>query len=434
MLSRTGVRLLPQHGAQNLRRGEFLVFIQSFKVSNYMIHRSTSVDLFPLTVFVGSNNGGKSALFDALLNFSMVSRGKLSQAFSTGPYSFQSLRYHGASSTSRITFEVELSEAAEDAARLIYKVSYGQTRKAGVTDYVIHDETLRRNDTSQALFDRGDVDASLMPSVIPHLGEDRSLFAAIRHAQVLGEYEEFDPLVTHIAREISRMSKFRLVPSNLSRPSALPETLIEDPLASRAPRVSYNGEELAGVLYYLAEISSPILDEIGDRVRTVLDGFEGFEFNTDRNDRIGFSVRFSDQRGVVPAVNLSDGTLSVIGTLVLLLSPSRPPVLFLEEPENGLTPRSTKAIYDSLIDATRLGAEPRSQILLSSHSPFVICNAWNGDERDFIYQVKVKDGASLVRPFAQIVKDEEIQLRKSEGKRRDLGLEVASQILDGYYS
>jgi|SRR2546426_11052644 len=57
------------------------MFIRHFEVSNFKIHRDTSLDLFPITVFVGPNSGGKSALFDALINFSMVCRGDLSEAF-----------------------------------------------------------------------------------------------------------------------------------------------------------------------------------------------------------------------------------------------------------------------------------------------------------------------------------------------------------------
>jgi AAA15 family ATPase/GTPase len=78
------------------------MFIKRFEVSNYKSHRTTALDLYPVTVFVGSNNGGKSALFDALLNFSMVSRGKLSQAFGPGPFSYPAIHHHGASRSARI--------------------------------------------------------------------------------------------------------------------------------------------------------------------------------------------------------------------------------------------------------------------------------------------------------------------------------------------
>ncbi len=60
------------------------MFIKSFGVKNFKCHRQTSVSLFPITVFVGGNGGGKSALFDAIVNFSMLSRGELGSVLEDG--------------------------------------------------------------------------------------------------------------------------------------------------------------------------------------------------------------------------------------------------------------------------------------------------------------------------------------------------------------
>ena len=207
------------------------------------------------------------------------------------------------------------------------------------------------------------------------------------------KYKEGNPLVSHCAREISRINKFRLDPATLARPSRLPDTLTDELQETRPPRLDYSGDGLAGVLYFLAETANPMIDVVAAKVSEAIDGFEGFEFNTVGADRIGFSARFEDSRGIVPAANLSDGTLSLIGLLVLLTNPDRPPVLCLEEPENGLTPRATRAVYEGMVAASGATApEVPSQVLISSHSPFVICAAWNGDEREFIYQVKPESG------------------------------------------
>src|SRR5215210_6013686 len=108
-----------------------------------MIHRLTAVDLFPVTVFVGPNNGGKSALFDALLNFSMVSRGRLSQAFGQGPYSFAYRRHRGTSASARIGYTVEMAETKGSSERLTYHITYSQQRGSAETPtYAIYDETL----------------------------------------------------------------------------------------------------------------------------------------------------------------------------------------------------------------------------------------------------------------------------------------------------
>ena len=79
-------------------------------------------------------------------------------------------------------------------------------------------------------------------------------------------------------------------------------------------------------------------------------------------------------------------------------------------------------------------ADPRIQILLSSHSPSLIVEAWNGEERDFIYQVRVQEGQAVIRPFGEVVADQSIQLRMRGGERRELGLRTADEVMDGYYS
>jgi predicted ATPase len=100
------------------------LYLSRLHIKNYMIHQDTEVDLYPITVFVGLNNSGKSALFDALLNFSMVSRGKLHEAFQMGPWSFAARKHHGASPAARIAYSVDV-HAQPDAEEFIrYSIQF----------------------------------------------------------------------------------------------------------------------------------------------------------------------------------------------------------------------------------------------------------------------------------------------------------------------
>jgi predicted ATPase len=408
------------------------MYIHSFSVENYKVHRGTKLGLYPITVLVGPNGGGKSALFDALMNFSMVSRGKLSEAFGPGPWSFEEVRSHGSYGAARIRYNVVMSEHAADDARLEYAISYGEVGSPGGANFVIYDETLTRADTGDPLFDRGRLDQSALRAVSPFVGDDRSVFAAIRRAQVTGDYEEVDPLVTHCAREVSRITKFRLDPTNLARPSPRPELTPGDPSRTTTPRLSYEGANLAGVLSYLAETASPAINRIIEQAQPVMPGLHEVVLNNVGNDRVGFGVRYSDARGIVTAANLSDGTLSLIGALTLLAADNPPAILCLEEPENGMTPSSTRVLYQAVQRARSSPHGP--QVLISSHSPFVVYEAWNGDDQDFIYQVSANEGSSVIRRFVDIVNAHGIQLRKVDGSRQGLGLETANQVMDGYLS
>lgn len=396
-----------------------------------MIHRDTSMDPQPLTVLVGPNGGGKSALFDALLNFSMVSRGNLRQAFGPYPYSFRSTIYRGASKVSKICFKMGMSRSVEDAETLEYEIEYTQTGHADdEPQFTITSECVTKRPNGKVLFDRRNPDAY---SVSKHadLENDRSLFAAIRYKQGPDGAAGIDALLAYCAQHISRFNRFRLDPGVLAQPSRLP-----DPSGNVSPRLGYHGEDLAATLYHLSETRDAALDRIREKVKLIDPQFANFAFNTVGTERIAFSAVYDDPRQTVPSVRLSAGTLIFIGLIALVSTSSRPPVLMIEEPENGLTPQAIRAFYAS-VRALALHEDPerRSQVLLSSHSPFVICEAWNGEDRDFIYQVKVEEGRALVRKFSQVIAEQKIPLSKDKsGTRTLLGLSNAEAIMSGYMS
>lgn len=412
------------------------MYIRDILIKNFLVHQDTTMALCPLTVFVGPNGGGKSAFFDAILNFSMLARGSLQQAFGPYPFSFRATRYRGASVVSRIGYRVSMSMQNDAADWLEYEIDYGQTGQADEAGgFAIFEERLCKQPGNSTLFDRAEPDAFPAMAALP-LGQDRSVFAALRQAQLTGAMSDTDPLFAYCTQQISRFNKFRLDPFALAQTSRVPD--FDDTNRStpgRVPRLGYHGEDLAATLYYLAETKSPILDTIRARIREVEPGFNDFEFNMLGADRVGFSVTYTDQRGSVTAVRLSSGMLIFIGLIVLVLSPGRPSVLMIEEPENGLTPQAVQSFYKAIRELSLCpDAGQRSQVLISSHSPFVICEAWNGEDREFIHQVKVVNGKAQIRKFSDVITEQRIHLAKVEGERKHLSLSNASEIMSGYLS
>jgi predicted ATPase len=407
------------------------MYIKEFAVRNYLVHRNTHLILSPISVFVGPNGGGKSALFDAILNFSMVARGNLRQAFGHFPYSYHATKFHGASPQSRIRFDVALSNSVDNPEHLRYEIDYAQrgSAEAGVPHFQIFHECLTESSSGRVLFDRGDIDASPLRNAIRFIEDDRGIFAALRAAFLNGAPETEFESISEVAREISRFNRFRLTPYDLASTSPIPDITSD----SNAPRLGHTGGDLAACLYYMQEKNDPALESILGQIREVVPGFGGFDFTFSGSDRVAFSMVFDDSRGTVTAVRLSDGLLLFVGLMVLTYSPNRPPVMLIEEPENGLTPTSLTRFYHAVRDlALAPDQTKRSQILISSHSPFVICEAWNGEDRDFIHQVKIEGGQAVVRKFSEAVREQGIILRREEGGRTVLGLRNAEELMAGY--
>lgn len=408
------------------------MYIHEIVLRNYSIHKDTRIELSPITVLVGPNGSGKSALFNGLLNFSMLSRGNIGQAFGQYPYSYHATKYRGASPISRIGFDVVMGISKGATERLRYRIDYSQREIAasGVVVFEIHTERLELlTDNQTMLFDREDPDASVLKRAIPFVTGDTGIFAAIRKAALSTTDLGFPNVVLECARQISRFNKFRLDPHKLSSPSFLP-----DLSATETPRIDYEGENVAGALYFLHETAHRSLDTIRESVRKALPGFDDFEFNTVGTQRIGFSMRFTDQRQTIPAPRLSDGQLLAVGLMVLVHTDNRPPILLIEEPENGLTATVQRVFYNSVRQLAFANANnATTQVLISSHSPFILCEAWNGEDRDFIHQVKVEDGRAVVRKFSDAIAAQGIQLGKdSDGNRTQLSLNNAENIMSGF--
>ena len=152
----------------------------------------------------------------------------------------------------------------------------------------------------------------------------------------------------------------------------------------------------------MKETDDPALPTIISEVQEVLPNFEGFEFTFVGVDKVAFSMKFNDGRGSINAARISHGNLIFLGLMVLTYSQNRPPVMLIEEPENGLTPAALKRFYKAVGALAFQDDEAhRSQVLLSSHSPFVMCEAWNGDDRDFIHQLKIEDGQCVARRLSE---------------------------------
>ena len=78
-------------------------------------------------------------------------------------------------------------------------------------------------------------------------------------------------------------------------------------------------------------------------------------------------IFFTEGDFFIPATRLSDGTLRYLCLLAILLDPTPPPLICIEEPELGLHPDIMPKIADLLVDASK-----RTQLIVTTHSDVLI--------------------------------------------------------------
>lgn len=100
----------------------------------------------------------------------------------------------------------------------------------------------------------------------------------------------------------------------------------------------------------------------------------------------------------IPANRLSDGTLRYLFLMALLLDPTPPPLICLEEPEIGLHPDILSTIAEMLIDASQ-----RTQLIVTTHSDALV-SALSEYPESVIVCERDKKGSHLHRQESERLK------------------------------
>ena len=172
--------------------------------------------------------------------------------------------------------------------------------------------------------------------------KDPSSFPSLFHLQMI-----FSSIRFYTGWNLGRYGALRY-PQKADIPST---TLLED------------GSNLGLVL-----INKPasVRHEITEQLKTVFPTVEEI-FPKLEGGTVPLYIREKGFSTPTPAARLSEGTLRYLCLLTLLLDPTPPPLICLEEPDVGLHPDVIHTIADLLIDASQ-----RTQLIVTTHSDKLI--------------------------------------------------------------
>jgi len=344
--------------------------IESLHVQNYRALKQVELDnLTPMTVLLGPNGSGKSTVFD-VFNFlsecfqfglrhawDRRGRGKeLKTRGETGPIVFD-LKYRERPGTPIITYHLAIDEGKKGPEVVEEWLQWRRGRIGQPFRFLEFRRGVGRAGSGD-LPDAEDLrkDTELRS---PDLIAVNTLGQLAEHPRVAALREFItDWYVSYLSIDQTR-----------NQPEAGPQE-----------RLSKGGENLANVIQYLKEQHPERLEQIFSVLRQRIPRLERVEAEPMPDGRLLLQIKDAPFELPVLSKYASDGTMKMLAYLAVLYDPEPPRFIGIEEPENFLHPR----LLPELAEECRAASE-RSQLLITSHSPFLL-NAMKAEEVRVLYR------------------------------------------------
>ena len=348
--------------------------IRSIRVQNLLSYGpdAIEIELQPLNVLIGANASGKSNLIEAIGLLQAAST-DLAAGLRAGGGIGEWL-WKGQRNTNTIaTIDATLYNGLPDARMsLRYRLEFTQVgQRIELLDETIENE---RSQPGHALpyfyykYQRGQPVINIQHTngtsgkvVEPPVRQIRR-DDLLPDQSILSQRRDPDlyPEITYLGRRFAEFHLYR--EWNLGR--------------STAPRLPQQADLPADVLMEDASNLALVLNNLqhhADYKQRLIRHLQLFYGNiTDVTTRIaGGTVQlFFHEQGLtspIPATRLSDGTLRFLCLLAVLLHPTPPPLICIEEPELGLHPDIIPTLAELLIEASQ-----RTQLIITTHSDALV--------------------------------------------------------------
>jgi len=338
--------------------------VSSFRVKNFKaIRDSGTLQLTPLTVFVGNNGVGKSSVVEALEAVHTMASDGLDAAIDGRWRGFEYIRNQSIanepasgerlSAIDPISFDIDgfisdhvneenegyeflaFSEITADPPR---SVSYRSEELKTLVGGVIV-ETVTRSVNGETTIRRLDG----VPQPIK-----------------ISDTDNISILINE--RSITRWQFLRLNPEAMAFP-------VRPRRVGGWNELNVDGSNLAEIIEWLHGAYPQVLAGIIETLQFILPYVEDLRpvVTSDVGRNVFLELK---EKGLhLPSWLFSTGTLRLLALLTILRRPTPAPLIAIEEIENGLDPRTISLIVDEIREVVRTG---RSQVIITTHSPYLL--------------------------------------------------------------
>lgn len=335
--------------------------IDKISIKNFKAIQSATIKLSDISVFVGNNGSGKSSVIEALQTLQNILLHGLSTGFNERWFGLEHIRNTSTAEkgSGKKLFindiEIEIQGKIEQD-KYKYKVCFNTSRSGDL--YLITHESLVLGKTevfkSEVVDEKGATEFFINNEPLPTgriannlVLSDKNLISQLPFAIKFGNY-------------ISSWQFLSLEPERMYFP-------IRRDYSATSVRMKSTGENLADFFSRMQD-NPTISDIILDKMRYVLPDLD----NVGREEisiqkQIYLFLQEHNNKRRLPSWLFSSGTLRILAILAILNSETLPPVVFIEEIENGLDPRTLNLLVEEM-----RGLLPEHQFVTTTHSPYFL--------------------------------------------------------------
>jgi AAA15 family ATPase/GTPase len=315
--------------------------LSKLRVQHYKSLFDTEVDLEPLTVFIGPNGSGKSNICESLAVLSDF---------------LQRLMVNIKPEHVRGFFTLPLQDSNKKEQFIESKFWQG---KLDYLSFMVENKTNSIKQSGllvEVNYLEGEVSLGIIENTITTSNTTNSSTVHLKHFLVSNDY-----LNSSVAEGLRKICTYDFVPFNLS--NNVPSTC----------GMERTGQGIAAALVDILHSDRKRFDELEERLTRLVPNIKRISLPREKDQTFALELidRYSENH--IPAYDISDGTLRILGFLTALYQENTPSIICFEEIENGVHPWLLHKMMELLKIVSTEGITGKPvQVLITTHSPVLL--------------------------------------------------------------
>ena len=326
--------------------------LKSVRIRNFKaIRDSGSLKLTPLTVLIGNNGSGKSSVLEAMETVQKCVAENIDAALQI---------WHGIEHVRNKARQTIIKTASTGERRSTKPIVFQLTGRTEQKRFKAEMHWNERGAENELFFEKesvriGGIERHREGNKVCSTSAEHNLSITLPGGKSLLNFDL-------VGEYIKDWQFLTLSPQTMGDPT--PQTRAKGRI-----RLAKDGSNIADVLRTIGDLDRAAFNGIVETLRVVLPYAEDVQPTMTSEVERTVYLQLTERDFKVPGWLLSSGTLRILALLAMLRHPAPPPLVAIEEIENGLDPRTIHLLVEEIRTAVEAG---RTQIVMTTHSPYLL--------------------------------------------------------------